>query len=82
MGDAERKDLVQKANDFAQKAINGEEYDLVILNEINNALYAGFLSVEKVLDLIKNKPRFVELVLTGRGMPGGNSRSGRPGVGN
>ena len=69
LDDAERKELVQMAYDFAKKAINSGEYDLVILDEINNALHVGFLTVEKVLELITNKPGFVELVLTGRGMP-------------
>jgi len=69
LDDAESKELVQMAYDFAKKAVNSGEYDLVILDEINNALHAGFLTVEKVLALMKNKPGFVELVLTGRGMP-------------
>lgn len=67
--DPERKELVLMAFNFAEKTVHNGEYDLVILDEINNALLLGFLSVEKVLELIRNKPRFVELVLTGRGAP-------------
>lgn len=43
------------------------EYDLVILDEINNAMKGGWLSVDEVKDLIGKRPKNVELVLTGRG---------------
>lgn len=66
---AEKRELVLKAYEFAGKTIFCGKYDLVILDEINNALQFDFLSVEMVLKLIKNKPRFVELVLTGRDLP-------------
>ncbi|HHU77162.1 MAG TPA: cob(I)yrinic acid a,c-diamide adenosyltransferase [Firmicutes bacterium] len=68
-GDAEEKKLALKAYDFAKKALGSGKYDLVILDEINNALRFDFIPVAKVLELIKNKPSFVELILTGRGMP-------------
>ena len=42
------------------------KYDLVILDEINIAVYFKLLSVEDILDLIDLKPDDVELVLTGR----------------
>ncbi len=67
--EAEKKELALRAYAFAEKIINGGEYDLVILDEINVVLEFNFLPVEKVLALIENKPLFVELVLTGRGMP-------------
>jgi cob(I)alamin adenosyltransferase len=42
------------------------EYDLVILEEINVAVSMGLVSASEVLDLIREKPSQVELVLTGR----------------
>ena len=36
------------------------------MEEINVALMYGLFSTERVLDIIKNKPQSVELVLTGR----------------
>ncbi len=45
------------------------KYDLVILDEINIALYYALFSVEDVLDIVKNKPSDVELLLTGRYAP-------------
>ncbi|MEL3904372.1 MAG: cob(I)yrinic acid a,c-diamide adenosyltransferase [Treponemataceae bacterium] len=46
--------------------INSAEYDVVIMEEINVALMYGLLSTERILEIIKNKPETVELVLTGR----------------
>jgi cob(I)alamin adenosyltransferase len=38
----------------------------LILDEINVALDFGLVTLEQVLDLIDNKPKDMELVLTGR----------------
>ncbi len=53
----------------AQAIIRGDEYDIVILDEISAALNLGLLSPEAVLALLADKPPLVEVVLTGRGMP-------------
>jgi len=42
------------------------EYSLVILDEVNIALYYKLFTVEDILDLIASKPENVELILTGR----------------
>jgi len=42
-----------------------DEYDIVILDDISNAIAYGLITTQQVLDLIKNKPEKVELVLTG-----------------
>jgi len=44
-------------------------YDLLILDEINIAIHRGFITLEQVLTLLKKKPDFLELVLTGRYAP-------------
>lgn len=56
----------QKALDFAKEIIMSDEYDIVILDEIGVAVDMKLLPVEDVLDLIKNKPAHVELIITGR----------------
>jgi cob(I)alamin adenosyltransferase len=53
----------------ARSAMLGGEVDIVILDEINNALELGLLPVEDVLALLDARPATVELVLTGRGAP-------------
>lgn len=53
----------------AGKNIMSKKYDLVILDEINVALKLGLVKTADLIDIIKNKPRSVELVLTGRYCP-------------
>jgi cob(I)alamin adenosyltransferase len=43
------------------------KYDMIILDEINISLRDGFLKEEELLNIMKTKPRELELVLTGRG---------------
>ena len=50
----------------AEKAMVSGGYDVVILDEINQATTKGLIDVPDVLALIKNKPENVELILTGR----------------
>jgi cob(I)alamin adenosyltransferase len=50
----------------ARQAVASGNYDLVILDEINVAVAFKLISVKDVLEIIKNKPRQVELILTGR----------------
>lgn len=41
-------------------------YRVVVLDEINNAVHAGLLTVEDLVDLLDDRPPGVDLVLTGR----------------
>lgn len=50
----------------AREAVLGGEYDVVVLDEVNTAVFFGLLSEQEVLDLVAAKPPYVELVLTGR----------------
>jgi len=49
--------------------ILSEKYDMVILDEIFIALFFQLFTVEEVLEIIKTKPRKLELILTGRYAP-------------
>ena len=51
---------------YAREKIYSRKYDMVILDEINNLIDYGLLKVEDVVDLIKNKPKKISIVLTGR----------------
>jgi cob(I)alamin adenosyltransferase len=53
----------------AREAMLSQEYEIVVLDEINVALYFELLTIEDVLALIDAKPPQVELVLTGRRVP-------------
>jgi cob(I)alamin adenosyltransferase len=48
------------------RAVRGEGYDLVVADEITLAVSLGLLPLDGLLRLIREKPRSVELVLTGR----------------
>lgn len=51
---------------FAQKAVKGKKYDLIILDEINLAYHYQLINKNSVIELIKSKPKNLDLVLTGR----------------
>ncbi|MHB8172684.1 MAG: cob(I)yrinic acid a,c-diamide adenosyltransferase [Thermincolia bacterium] len=53
----------------SRKAVTSGDYDMVILDEIGNALRYNLVTVEQVTELIKSKRPGVELILTGRGIP-------------
>ncbi len=50
----------------AEKIIKEKDYDILILDEINVAIDWHLLRLEEIIDLIKKKPKNMELILTGR----------------
>lgn len=67
--EAEDIRLAEQALQLAKEIIRSEKYDVVVLDEINVALKLKLVSLEGVLELIKSRPKHVELVLTGRYAP-------------
>lgn len=63
---SEDRRVAQDALLRAEEILTSNEYDLVVLDEINGAVGFGLIDVEQLLDLIALKPERVELVLTGR----------------
>ncbi len=57
--------IAKEAIKISNEKIQSEKYDIVILDEINYAVNLGLIDVKDVINLIKNKPKFVDLVLTG-----------------
>ena len=62
-------EFAQEALALAEKVVASGEYDIVILDEVNVALNLKLIELERVMKMIKNKPKRVELVLTGRYAP-------------
>ncbi len=60
----------EKILELAIKAINSKRYQLVVLDEALVATSLGLFSIERLVELIKGKPKEVEIVITGRGRPG------------
>ncbi|MFW9777959.1 MAG: cob(I)yrinic acid a,c-diamide adenosyltransferase [Candidatus Heimdallarchaeota archaeon] len=53
----------------ARTAVEKEDWDVLILDEINVALDFGLISKTEVIKLIKQKPKKLEIILTGRNAP-------------
>jgi len=66
---SEARELAEKGLALAREAIASGHYQLVVLDEVIVALDLGVLCLADVLQVMKEKPEAVELVLTGRGAP-------------
>ncbi len=62
-------DAAEAALAKSKELLHSGEYDLVIMDEVNVTIHMGLIGVDKVVDLIKNRPPHVEMVLTGRYAP-------------
>jgi len=62
------KDLkaAEEALEKCASILKGEDYQLVILDEINIALYFNLLNPQKVIEVLENRNPSIEVVLTGR----------------
>ena len=67
--DAAHKENVQEAFNYLEKCTKNESYDIIIADEILYAVQLSLLEEEKVIELIKNKPKNKELILTGSHKP-------------
>ena len=61
----DHKEIAREAIRVSNEKIQSGNYDIVILDEINYAVNLDLISVDDVLELIKSKPREMDLVLTG-----------------
>lgn len=66
---SEQRAAAQQGLEQIRQALTSGEYDIVVADEINIALYFGVLTEEQVIQLIDARPPQVELVLTGRRAP-------------
>ncbi|MDP8023356.1 MAG: cob(I)yrinic acid a,c-diamide adenosyltransferase [Nitrososphaeria archaeon] len=62
-------ELVRKGFEEARKEMLSGETDIIIMDEVLTAIFYNLISLDDVLNLIKEKPESVELVLTGRYAP-------------
>jgi cob(I)alamin adenosyltransferase len=53
----------------AREVVRSGHYDVVVLDEVNVALWFGLLAIEEVLALLEERPDNVEVILTGRRAP-------------
>lgn len=70
-GQGRPADYAQAAAAMAEaaKALDSGDYDLVILDEINNACFFQLIEPQTVVDMLARRKPWVEVVLTGRNAP-------------
>ena len=66
---SDHKKAAEEGLKIADQAIKNKKYDLIILDEINNAVELKLVSAKKVLDILKNLPSGIDVILTGRNAP-------------
>jgi len=63
---AEHRKNAQDAIELVHEKINAGVFDLLILDEINNALQLKLIDLEQVLTILQLRPEQLHLILTGR----------------
>jgi cob(I)alamin adenosyltransferase len=64
--DPEEMEQAKLALSAARKAMLSGNYDMVVLDEVNVAVYFKLIKLDELVGLISEKPPNVELILTGR----------------
>jgi len=62
------KKLAQKGLDFAEKSLRRKP-SLLILDELNLALYCKLIDINEVIKFLKSIPKNIDVVITGRNAP-------------
>jgi cob(I)alamin adenosyltransferase len=70
-GNPTEKDIADAKAGLARmkEVLTSGEYDLVVFDEINTAMFFKMLAVEEVLAVLELKPEKTEVILTGRYAP-------------
>ena len=63
------REEIRTGYNFILDVIKQNKCDLLIIDEVMAVLSNNFLSVEEVLYIIDNKPKSMEIILTGRNVP-------------
>jgi cob(I)alamin adenosyltransferase len=63
-----RKSILQ-ALDEASRIWSSGKVDLLVIDEINNALHRGLVGIEEVWNCLATRPAQMEVVMTGRNAP-------------
>src|SRR6185436_3297960 len=66
---AEHKQAARETYDIAMKAVSSGKFDLVICDEINNAVHDGLLTEADLKKLITSRGPKTSLCMTGRNFP-------------
>lgn len=69
VSDSEHKQAAQETFQKALDCVSSGEYDLVVCDEINNAVHDGLLSIKDLEKLLDKRASATSLCLTGRNFP-------------
>lgn len=53
----------------AVQLIESNNYDIIVLDELNLAFYFNLLTTDEIIKVLKNKPTSLEIIITGRQAP-------------
>jgi cob(I)alamin adenosyltransferase len=67
--DQRKKKAVEELWHHTQSVVLEGNYSLIVLDELSLAINTGLIVLNDVLELIKKRPRHLDLVLTGPDMP-------------
>ena len=65
----EDEELTRKGLEKAEEVLTSGEYDMVILDEINNSMKFGLVDPKGLIEMLERRAPHTEVVLTGRGVP-------------
>ena len=63
---SEHRENAQQALKLVDQKMLSGEYDILILDEINNALQLKLIDLDQLLAILDNKPELLHLIMTGR----------------
>ncbi len=63
---SEHRQNAQDALTIVKEKINSRQFDILILDEINNALQLKLIDYDQVMEIISMRPEQMHLILTGR----------------
>lgn len=63
------EELTRKGLEKAEEVLTSGEYDLVILDEVNNSMKFGLIEPKGLIEILESRAPHTEVVLTGRGVP-------------
>ncbi len=63
---SEHLENAQSAIKLVMEKIESKQFDIIILDEINNALHLKLIDLEQVMAVLNKKPSQLHMVLTGR----------------
>jgi cob(I)alamin adenosyltransferase len=67
--DPRDRELARQGLDKAWEIVHGGNHDVLILDEINVVADFGLVPVEEVLELAKARPKWMDMIWTGRNAP-------------